>query len=105
MRKNAKLTKGFHAFKGYVSSYNVEILNYFNPDLQLKDTESAIKNKLTDLLTGLKGFKFMTTIVLEFKKIESGDKTKYDTLNSYKSNYTTIKSNIQNLRKRLKLDY
>ena len=47
----------------------------------------------------------MKIIILEFKKIESDDKTKYDTLNQYESNYTTIISNIENLRKRLKLDY
>ena len=44
--KNLKITKRAHAFKGYASSFNVEILNTFNPQLQLKDTESAIKNKI-----------------------------------------------------------
>ena len=43
--KNVKVTKRAHAFKGYASSHNVEILNSVNPELQLKDTESAIKNK------------------------------------------------------------
>ena len=38
-----KITKEQHAFKGYGSTYNVEILNSFNPELQLKDTESAVK--------------------------------------------------------------
>ena len=38
-----KIKKRAHAFKGYVSSYNVEILNYFNPELKVKDVESAIK--------------------------------------------------------------
>ena len=46
--KIVKITKRSRAFKGYASSYNVEILNSFNPELQLKDTESAIKNKLID---------------------------------------------------------
>ena len=45
-QKNLKLIKREHAFKGFASTYNVEILNYFNTDLQLKDTKSAIKNKL-----------------------------------------------------------
>ena len=40
-----------HAFKGFASTYNVEILNFFNPELQLKDTESAIKNILIVLLS------------------------------------------------------
>ena len=62
-------------------------------------------------MTQLKGFKFVTTLVLVFKKIESEDKTKYDNLYSssiaeiiinesdiddwFQSIYTTIISNIQ----------
>ena len=53
-------------------------MNSFNPELQLKDIESAIKSKLMELLTQLKGFKFVTTLALVFKKIESEDKTKHD---------------------------
>ena len=56
---------------------NIEILHPFNPELQLQDTESAFKSKLIELLTQLKGFKFVTTFVLAFEKIESEDKTKY----------------------------
>ena len=36
-----------------------------------------MKSKLTDLLTQLKGFRFVTTLVLVFKKIENEVKTKY----------------------------
>ena len=54
--------------KSYASTYNVKILNPFNPQLQLKDTESTIKNLLRKLLSGLRKFKFVTTLVLEFKK-------------------------------------
>ena len=107
--KNVKITKREHAFKSYASTYNVEILNSFNPELQLKDTESAIKSKLIELLTQLKGFKFVIT-VLVFKKIESEDKTKHDNFYSsskadiitnesdidvFQSMYTTIIKNIQ----------
>ena len=90
-------------------------MNSFNPELQLKDTESGIKtgikSKLIKLLTQLKGFKFMATLVLVFKKKESKDKTKYDNFYSsskaeiinnesstddvFKSIYTTITTNIQ----------
>ena len=45
--KNIKRTKPEHAFKGFASSYNVEIVNSFNPELQLKDTDAAI-SKLID---------------------------------------------------------
>ena len=64
-RKNVKITKQ-HAFKGFASFYNVEILNSFNPELRLKDTESAIKSKLIDVLSQLKGFKFAAILVLKF---------------------------------------
>ena len=39
------MTKQAHAFKGFASSYNVEILNSFDPELHIKDTEFAIKYK------------------------------------------------------------
>ena len=42
---------------------------------ELKDTASAIKNWLTHLLSEIKGFKFMTRLVLKFKKTQSDDKT------------------------------
>ena len=106
--KNVKITKQAHAFKGFASNYNVEILNSFNPELQLIDTESAIKSKLIELSTQLKNFKFVATLVLVFKKIGSEDKTEYHTfyLNSkpeiiinesdihdvFQSIYTTILS-------------
>ena len=89
----------------------LKILNSFNPELELKDTESTIKSKLIELLTQLKGFKFMITLVLVFKKIESEDKTKYNSFYSsskaeviinesaiddkFQSLYTTIITNIQ----------
>ena len=78
-----KITKREHALKDFIRTYNVETLTCLNPELQLKDTESAIKGKLIELLLQLKGFKFVTTLVLLSKKIESEDKTKYD--NSYAS--------------------
>ena len=73
-------------------------MNSFNPEIQLKDTKSAIKSKLIKLLTQLKGFKFKTTLVLVFKKIESKDKTKYD--NFYSSSKAEIiinESDIDNV--------
>ena len=46
--KDVKITKREHAFKDFASNYNLEILNSFNPELQLKGTKSAIKSKLID---------------------------------------------------------
>ena len=101
--------------KVFASSYNAEILIFFNPELQLKDTDSAIKNKLIDLLSELKGFKFVTKLAFVFRKIESEDKTKYGT--SYSNSKAEIIINesdtddvfqsimLQIFRKRFRLDY
>lgn len=43
--------KRSHAYKGCASTYNVKLLNSLNPELQLKDTESIMKNKQEDLLS------------------------------------------------------
>ena len=54
------------AYRDNASNYDVWILNNFNPKLQ---TESAIKNKLINLLLNLRRFEFVTTLVLELKKL------------------------------------
>ena len=38
----------------YVPSYNIAILNPFDPELQLMNTKPIIKNKLKELLSELK---------------------------------------------------
>ena len=55
------------------------------PGIRLKGTEIkmqlyAIKNEIIDLLTGLRGFKFMATLVSSFEKLKSDDKTMYSNL-------------------------
>ena len=45
-----KIAKQEHTFKGYARTYNVGTLNTFNSEVQPKDTESAIKTKLVELL-------------------------------------------------------
>ena len=54
--------------RGSTSSYNSETLNFLISELQFKDIESGIRNKLNGLLAELKAFKFVNTLVLEFKK-------------------------------------
>ena len=76
--KNAKPTKQSNAYEGYANTYSIEVLNSFNLQLQLKDTVSAIKNKLIDLLSEMKRFKLVTKLVLEFTYIENDDKTIYN---------------------------
>ena len=66
--KRAKTKKGALALKDYAHTYKVEILNRFNPELQLKNMDSAIKNKLKKLWNELTGFDFVITLVLKSKK-------------------------------------
>ena len=47
--KCAKIMKQSHTYKGYASTYNVNILNSLNPELQLTNTKFAIKNKFKKL--------------------------------------------------------
>lgn len=41
-----------------------------NSELQLKDIEMSIKDKIMDLLSKLRGFKFVRTLLLQFQKKE-----------------------------------
>ena len=49
-------------------------MNFVYPKQQLKDVASSIENKLVDSLSELSGFKLVTSLVLEFKKINNDDK-------------------------------
>ena len=114
---DAKIIKRPHAFQGYASSYNFEILNSLNPELQLKNTESSIRNKLIEFLSELKDFKFVATLAFGFKKIENYNKqnlapfiqtqkaetiiNEIDIDDVFESIYTTIISNIQKLLRKI----
>ena len=65
-------------------------MNSFKLEQQLKATESTIKNKIIDSLSELRGFKILTKLVLEFKKIESDNETKYSIFCSNLKAQTTI---------------
>ena len=45
------------------------MLHLFDPELLYKDTKFALKNKFKRLLVDLRGFKFVTTLFLDLKKI------------------------------------
>ena len=93
--KNVKITKQEHASTGYASTFNVKNSNSFNHEIQVKNIESTIKSKLIELLTHLKGFKFVTTLVLMFKDIESKDKT--NIYSSSKAGEIIIKSHTDDV--------
>ena len=89
-----KYKKVSYAYKGYASTYHLRILKYFNPELQLNNAESASKNILIDLLSQLRGFKFVIALALEFQKIKGDDETKYSAFYSNSKAKTVINEMI-----------
>ena len=75
------MTTWTHAFKIMDTLMNVDILNYFFTELQLRNTKFAIKNILTELnlLNKWRGFKFVIILVLKFKDTIKEGETKYST--------------------------
>ena len=73
-QKNINITKREHVFKGFENTYNIS--NSFNPELQLKDTDSAIKNMLKKILNELRGVRYFS-LLLKDKCISSLFRTKY----------------------------
>ena len=61
------ITKTDQAFKGYVMSYKVEIIEKKDPVVQLEASKLSIKN-LFNLLNELKGFKYQITVKVLLKK-------------------------------------
>ena len=56
-----------HSSNNCLHHYNVEILNLFDPELQLINTKTVIKSKLKELLSDLKKFKVQTILEMIVK--------------------------------------
>ena len=68
--EHAKTAKRFHAYKGYTSTYNVDILTLImNCNLKILNLQLKKKTNNRSLLE-LRVFKFATTLSLVFKKIK-----------------------------------
>ena len=57
-----------NSFDNCICHYKVEILNLFDPELQLINIKPVIKNKLKGLLSELKKFKVQKLPVFDYKK-------------------------------------
>ena len=51
-------------------SYKVELIEKKDPLIHIEASKSSIKDLLNDLLNDTKGFKYQTTLKVEFKKCE-----------------------------------
>ena len=95
--KNETIRKRYHTYRGYAITYSTDIFNSFNPKLHLKNTKSAIKNKLKYLLSEYREFIYVTTLVIEFEKIERDDATKNCTLDPNPKAETVINEGDTNV--------
>ena len=57
-----------NSFDNRVHCYNIEILNIFDPELQLLNPKPMIKYKLKEWLSELKKLKFQSILVLKYMK-------------------------------------
>ena len=94
-----------NSFDNCIHRYNVEILNLFDPELQLINTKPVIKNKLKELLNELKKFEVLTKLILDYKKRNDlkifHSRTKLvtsdsDTDKAFMSMHQSIMTNIKN---------
>ena len=60
--------KADQAFKGYATSYTVEIIFKKDPAVQLEASKLSINNLFRDLLNETKGFKYQITVKVLLKK-------------------------------------
>ena len=91
-----------------IHQYNVEILNLFDPELQLTNTKPTIKNKLNKLLSELKKFKVRTILVLDYKKRNSSAKVtaSYSDINeAFKSMHESIMTKIKVMGVKIELSW
>ena len=66
------------AFKEYVMSYKVEIVERKDPIVQLEASKLSIKNLFSDLLNETKGFKYQITVKVLLKNTSIMEKLNLD---------------------------
>jgi len=70
--------------KGYTKSFEIGIKNNKDPFAQLQSTRKAIEYHIVNILTSMKGLKFIETLKVTFKKFSHDEKV-------YKTAYFNIK--------------
>ena len=65
------------AFSGYAQSYKIEIVDKRDVSVQLKTSETVIKELFKDLLIELKGFKYQITLAALLSKVKNNSETEY----------------------------
>ena len=72
--QRTQITEVARAFKGYTKSYEVGIKNETDPLIQMSSTRLAIAHFMKQLLTQMKGIKFIETLTIYFEQ-QKGNQT------------------------------
>ena len=72
--QRTQITEVARAFKGYTKSYEVGIKNETDPLIQMSSTRLAIAHFMKQLLTQMKGIKFIETLAIYFEQ-QKGNQT------------------------------
>ena len=75
--KQLNIIKVNQAFKGYVISYKVEIVERKDLILQLEASKSNIKDLFSNLLNEIKGFKYQITVKVLLKKYKLNEEIEF----------------------------
>ena len=73
-RQRTQITEVARAFKGYTESYEVGIKNETDPLIQMSSARLAIAHFMKQLLTQMKGIKFIETLTIYFEQ-QKGNQT------------------------------
>ena len=88
-----KIEQVAKAMKGYTKSFEIGVKNNEDPLTQLQNTRQAIENHINNILTSMKGLKFVETLKVTFTKM-SGSETINKTA-FFNSKPQTIINNIE----------
>ena len=75
-KPRTKIEQTKKALKGYTKSYEISIKNDKDPLVQLQNTRKGIESHIKDILTSMKGIKYIETLKVTFEKL-SGDEIVY----------------------------
>ena len=89
-----KIEQKKRALKGFVKSYEISIKNSKDPLAQLQNTRKAVANHLENILTSMKGAKFVETLRVTFEK-QTGREERIIKTAYFNSQPQTITNNSQ----------
>ena len=89
-----KIEQTAKALKGYTKSFEINIKNNKDPLMQLQNTRKAVANHIENILTSMKGLKFIETLRVTFEK-ETGHEERVIKTAYFNSKPQTITNDTQ----------